>query len=395
MGSARRKGSERYAEGGAMVTFLGIGAGPIQTGIFVSGAVSGGFSRIVLADVDRALVEAVRSCGSITVNTAERNSVRSDTFTGVEIYNPADPADLETLKKVAGEARVVCMALPSTAFYGSVAPWLGCAFRAEPELHRFVYAAENSTTAADELRDLVGEFPNTHYLDTVIGKMSKVFAIDGSDLPPLVPGFERGHLVEAFNQIYTDSAPGIENVGIAGLYPKADLHPFEEAKLYGHNTAHFLLASMLEERGCSSMDEAVRFPDCVEIALSALIDECGVALCSKHEGKDVFFEPDCFRGFAESLVDRMISPNLKDNIGRVVRDPVRKLGWNDRMIGAIRLCIDQKVEPTHLLAATAVMMRASYGQKRESTARYVAQLWKDVPALEANRLIKMILHCER
>ena len=53
-----------------MRTFLGIGAGPIQTGIFVSGASRGGFSRIVLADVDEALVDAVRLAGSLTVNTA-------------------------------------------------------------------------------------------------------------------------------------------------------------------------------------------------------------------------------------------------------------------------------------------------------------------------------------
>ena len=31
--------------------FLGIGAGPIQTGIYVAGAAKGGFDRIVLADV--------------------------------------------------------------------------------------------------------------------------------------------------------------------------------------------------------------------------------------------------------------------------------------------------------------------------------------------------------
>lgn len=34
--------------------FLGIGAGPIPTGIYVAGAAKGGFDRIVLADVDAA-----------------------------------------------------------------------------------------------------------------------------------------------------------------------------------------------------------------------------------------------------------------------------------------------------------------------------------------------------
>lgn len=68
--------------------FLGIGAGPIQTGIFVAGAAAGGFERIVLADVDTALVEALRRYRSITVNTAGTNAVRSDQYAPVEIYNP-------------------------------------------------------------------------------------------------------------------------------------------------------------------------------------------------------------------------------------------------------------------------------------------------------------------
>ena len=56
-------------------TFIGIGAGPIQTGIFVEGAFQGGFDRIVLAEVDSAVVSAVRESGSITVNTAGSEEV--------------------------------------------------------------------------------------------------------------------------------------------------------------------------------------------------------------------------------------------------------------------------------------------------------------------------------
>ena len=59
--------------------FLGIGAGPIQTGIYVAGAFKGGFDRIVLADVDAALVSAIRQSGTITVNTACAEKIRAST----------------------------------------------------------------------------------------------------------------------------------------------------------------------------------------------------------------------------------------------------------------------------------------------------------------------------
>ena len=109
-------------------TFLGIGAGPIQTGIFVAGAASSGFDRIVLADVDATLVGAIRAAHSITVITACVDSIRCDRYENIEIYNPSVPADLEILKQAASEAIVLNTALPATRFYASCAPWLNEAF---------------------------------------------------------------------------------------------------------------------------------------------------------------------------------------------------------------------------------------------------------------------------
>jgi mannitol-1-phosphate/altronate dehydrogenase len=374
-----------------MSTFLGIGAGPIQAGIFVSGAARGGFSRIVLADVDEALVDAVRRAGSITVHTAGSDAVKTDTYADIEIYNPFDEDDLETLTAVASEAVAISTALPSTVFYRNVAPWLTEAFQAAPERRRYVYTAENSTTAAEELQELVGAFPETHYLDTVIGKMSKVFTVDDSELPPLAPGFERGHLVEAFNEIYTAYAPGIADVGIEGLYPKPDLVPFEEAKLYGHNTVHFVLALLLRERGGSTMDEAAGHPELMDTALSAMVDECGGALCRKHAGADPFFESDAFRAHAEDLVKRMTSPVLKDDVARVLRDMERKLGWDDRVAGAMRLCLAQDVTPTHLMAATELAARTCFGWDRDAIAKGLAGLWRDAPQAEVAPLVDRIV----
>lgn len=128
-------------------TFLGIGAGPIQTGIFVNGAIAGGFNRIVLADVDAELVNAVRHAGSITVNTAGVDGIHSDTWQRIEIYNPMVAGDLKNLIAIAAEALAIVTALPSTKFYRHLS-WLREAFAMHPEQRRYVYAAENSTTAA-------------------------------------------------------------------------------------------------------------------------------------------------------------------------------------------------------------------------------------------------------
>ncbi len=339
-------------------TFIGIGAGPIQTGIYVAGAAEGGFDRLVLAEVEPTLVAALKQHHSITVNTAEVDRITTRTYEHIEVYNPNDPNDLPQLIEIAKDALAFNTALPATKFYKFCAPWMKEAFAKNPSGKRYVYTSENSTTAADDLRAAMGvEFPYTYYLDTVIGKMSKVFAAGESDLPTLTPGFAKGHLVEAFNTIYTSSAPGIEEVGVKNLYAKADLVPFEEAKLYGHNANHLLLALLAAERGCTSMSEAAKYPEIVDYTLQALIQESGAALCKKYAGVDEYFETANWSAWAQELVRRMISPLLSDAIARVARDLTRKLGWEDRIVGAARLCQTQGVDCPRLRHGIDIALR--------------------------------------
>ncbi|MBR2435108.1 MAG: hypothetical protein IKB22_06505 [Lentisphaeria bacterium] len=337
-------------------TFLGIGAGPIQTGIYVAGAAKGGFDRIVLADVDKALVAAIRASGTVTVNTACADSIRTDVYNNVEIYDSSVPEDLEKLKEIAADALAINTALPAVKFY-QYCIWLKEAFDRNPDGVRYVYTSENCTTAAEELRKVLGEYPNTYYLDTVIGKMSKIFLAEESELPPLAPGYVKGHLVEEFCTIYTTDAPGIENVGIVGLYPKKDIYPFEEAKLYGHNASHFLLGVMAAQKGCRYMSDTVNHPEIVEMTRQTLLKECGPALCKKFKGVDSYFEPEEYNEWALELVRRMTSPLLSDSVDRVIRDLDRKLAWEDRIIGAMRLCISQDIRPELLAQGAALAAR--------------------------------------
>lgn len=363
-------------------TFIGIGAGPIQTGIYVAGAADGGFDRIVLAEVEPTLVAALKQHHSITVNTAEADRITTRTYENIEVFNPNDPNDLPQLIEIAKDALAFNTALPATKFYKFCAPWMKEAFAQNPAGRRYIYTSENSTTAAADLKVAMGvEYPETYYLDTVIGKMSKVFAAGESELPTLTPGFVKGHLVEAFNTIYTSSAPGIEEVGIQNLFAKADLVPFEEAKLYGHNANHLLLALLAAERGCNSMSEAAKFPEIVEYTLQALLQESGAALCKKYAGVDEYFEPANWETWARELVRRMISPLLSDAIARVARDLTRKLGWEDRLIGAIRLCQAQGVPCPRLLHGAQIALRFN------ALDTLLESDWKDrdgAPALAAS-----------
>ncbi len=329
-----------------MSTFLGLGLGPIQTGIFLAGAVRGGFDRIVIAEVNDMLKRAVNAAHGVTIHIAAADGVYSENYTGIEVLNPMIPAEKELLVAAAAEATEVATALPGVRFYDACSDWLNEGFSRNPGLHRLVYTAENHNHAAEALAAAVGgNFPNTHYLNTVIGKMSGTFLAGGA-YAPLAPGAATGHLVEEFNRIYISDCPGVEKRRVANLVVKPDLAPFEDAKLYGHNAVHFLLGLMARERGCIRMDEVAAYPELLDFARAAFLEEAGAALLKKyaHVRDDLFTVPG-FAAHVDDLLKRMVNPFLRDAVERIVRDPERKLGWDDRVVGTMRMALEAGIEP--------------------------------------------------
>ena len=361
-----------------MKTFLGIGLGPIQTGIFLDGAFRGGFDRLVIADVDTALIQAVRdNGGTIQINVATNTAIRTGTVTGIEIYNPSVPDDLEKLTEAAAQADEVATALPSIAFFKYLG-WMKEGFARQPARRRFVYAAENHNHAAEELEKIAGSFPDTYYLNTVVGKMSCIFPAEECarrTIPALTPSSDRGHLVEEFNRILIQSCPGIETRRIQGLYDKPDLLPFEEAKLYGHNAIHFWLGLHAQQKGVQFMHELAGETALLARARTAFIQETGAALCKKRAGADELFTPAGFAAYADDLLVRMVNPFLTDRVDRVCRDLERKLSWDDRSIGAMRLVLNQEIEPNVLAEGAALAAQNLFGNDPEKIRTGLESLW--------------------
>ena len=362
-----------------MKTFLGIGLGPIQAGIFLAGAFRGGFDRLVIADVDAALIQAIRdNKGSLQINIASNDAVTTETISGIEIYNPTVPDDLKKLIKAAAQADEVATALPSIAFFKHLG-WMKSGFAQQPERRRFVYAAENHNHAAEELEKSGGTFLQTHYLNTVIGKMSCIFPAEECarrGIPTLTPAADRGHLVEAFNHILIQACEGIEGRSLKGLYDKFDLLPFEEAKLYGHNAVHFWLGIHAQRKGVQFMHEVADDAELLTRAHAAFIKESGAALCKKWAGVDDLFTPQGFGIYADDLLVRMINPFLTDRVDRVCRDLERKLSWDDRVIGTMRLVLKQGFQPVVFAEGAALAAQDLFGNDAKKICAGLETLWE-------------------
>ncbi|MCF6177529.1 MAG: hypothetical protein L3J71_17380 [Victivallaceae bacterium] len=363
-----------------MSTFLGIGFGPIQTGIFLKGAFEGKMDRLVIAEVDQSLVDAVKAAdGEVTINIAAADRIYQERFSGVEIYNPTIDADRDRLIEIAAEADEIATALPGVDFFKFIVPWLKTGFLCRPDRTHFIYTAENNNHAAEVLAEALGnDVENCYCLNTVVGKMSGVISeAEGAErkLAMLCGTAGKGHLVEEFSQIFISQAPGIDRRSVAGLYEKADLYPFEEAKLYGHNAIHFLLGALGKAKGYTYMSELAAVDELMALAEQAFIEECGAALCKKYAGVDELFTAAGFKNYADDLLKRMTNPFLTDAIERITRDLPRKLGWNDRIIGTMRLALDQDITPTIIARGATLAATELFGETNEAITAGCRALW--------------------
>ncbi|MFA5291733.1 MAG: hypothetical protein WC496_01715 [Phycisphaerae bacterium] len=393
--------------------FTGFGFGPIQAGLFVAEAFkSGNFKRIVIAEIDQKLVDAVRANnGTYYVNIAGFDGIRTAEIKGIEIYNPANSEDRLKLLDVLSASTEIVTSLPSVNSYytgeNSVAQLIAAGLNKTRSKPALIYTAENNNHAAEILAEAVeGKLKkhlpdNVQFLNTVIGKMSQVVTdkdeILRENLMPIAPGIDRAFLVEEFNKILVTKCK-LANFtpGISGFIEKEDLLPFEEAKLYGHNAIHALLAYLGAYKGYKKMAELKNDKEIMKIARDAFINESGAALIKKHAhlNEELFTEKG-YRAFAEDLLERMTNPYLDDTIERAARDPQRKLGLNDRIFGTMRLALEQGIEPVNMAkgaVAGLVYLKSSDGSVKNATS----WLWKDNDSIkDKDLLIELIDNAEK
>jgi mannitol-1-phosphate 5-dehydrogenase len=390
-------------------TYFGFGFGPIQNALFLYEAFrSKNFSRFVVSEVDQKMVDAIRrNHGQYVVNIARRDRIDQSVVDGVELYNPQVEADRKILLEALAVSDEMATALPSVKIFNLGSPSVVDLLAAglDQRKHDFptiLYAAENHNHAAEILGDLLkeklpaGKLKNFQILNTVIGKMSGVITdpaeIERLNLKTVTPDLPRAILVEEFNRILVSQVtlPNYTR-GIDVFIEKPDLLPFEEAKLYGHNAIHALIAYLADSKGLNTIADAGKDNEIMAIARKAFIDESGAALIKKYASLgDSLFTPKGYEAYADDLLQRMTNPNLNDLISRVGRDHVRKLGFEDRIYGTMHLALQYGVEPKNMAMGAAAGVLSMIKRQAEF-AQPVAHLPKSVSDLTKDSLETLLM----
>jgi mannitol-1-phosphate/altronate dehydrogenase len=84
---------------------------------------------------------------------------------------------------------------------------------------------------------------------------------------------------------------------------------------------------------------------------------------------------------------------LNDLVARVIRDPSRKLAYDDRFYGTMRVCLSQGVRPINLArgaaAALKTILKPHEAQSREDLRRFLLAAWNRQPDRETDDLVDL------
>lgn len=237
-----------------------------------------------------------------------------------------------------------------------------------------IIVCENLIEAGPYMREQVREqLPHSFHeiLDTQvgfveasIGRMVPVMTLEQLAEDPLLV------CVEAYCELPVDATAFKGPIPhLRHLKPAENFGAYVERKLYVHNLSHAATAYLGYLRGHEYIWQAIR-DEAVRNEVSAAADESCEALFRKH-GMD----RAALEAHRDDLIRRYHNRALGDQISRVARDPLRKLGPRDRLIGAGRLCIENEVRPDHIAFAVAAAMR--YDHPGDPAAQTLQRLYRD------------------
>ncbi len=239
-----------------------------------------GFGVLTLGDLD-GINAAISSCLFAATAVGGQNLAKVGPFLASELASRTEPLNVVVCENLPPARELLAEAVKGQ---GAARPQCGCVrAAAEPIMH----GGSNSL-------DIIGENQQTLYVDRSawLGSL------------PDVPGM-----------ILCDN--------IQALYDR---------KLFTNNAGHALLAYMGALWGCQFIYEAVGISE-IRQCLRELLDVAGAALVRLHG-----IEAGEMHRHLDSLVRwRFANHQLADTIKRVGRDPLRKLGPEERLVGLVRL----------------------------------------------------------
>ncbi len=171
-----------------------------------------------------------------------------------------------------------------------------------------------------------------------------------------------------------------------------DLTPYIERKLFSVNTGHATVAYTGAYAGYTTVDEALRDENILQ-TLKDVLSETGSLLIDKWQ-----FDEEQHNAYKKKIVGRFTNPYISDELTRVGRTPIRKLGYNERFIRPIRELKERGLSYKTLLSVVGKILcyedegdAQSMELKNRKAKEPLDAVLKDITGLEDTALVAEII----
>lgn len=137
-------------------------------------------------------------------------------------------------------------------------------------------------------------------------------------------------------------------------------------KLYTNNLGHAVLGYYGLKKGAKTSVEAMTYGEITEL-LTRVLEESGEMLCREYG-----FTGDEMDKHIEALMIRYKNEELADDLIRLARQPIRKIGAKERICGTIHHC--QSCGVSCDAVAETLLLALKYDCEADETAKELAEL---------------------
>ncbi len=278
--------------------------------------------ELVFVDISRELVDLLNSEGSYPVVEVGHGGRSTETIGRVSAVSATDA---DRAVKATASADVVCTAVGAGAL-GKVAPVIAAALRQDGSRVGNVLACENADPNTAQLRNHIsrisGALPaGVGFPETMVDRL-----VPGSTGEGLTVEVESAFDFKIAEEGWVGDPPGVEGFD---LVPDLLLH--RKKKLWLVNGLHAGAAFLGLAAGHDSIAEAVSDPT-IRPQLEEMVQSMAGVLAAEF-GHRSSAE---LAGYGRSNLERFAGGALTDPVRRVARNPLRKLGPDERLVGPAR-----------------------------------------------------------